>query len=166
MSATIPARGRIPWVARACCPRRTEQLSSLGTGTFTQTGGTNLIASQLNLGYNASSGPGTYNLSGSGLLSVATVTEAYNAGTGNFFSVRRHGHDLAASCSSATPYHADGRATYTLGGGLLSTPYESVGHGSSGTLTQSGGTNAVSELDIGGYQAGVYDLNGGVASRL
>ncbi len=40
-----------------------------GTGIFTQSGGTNTVSSQLNLGFN-SNGYGIYNLSGSGLVSA------------------------------------------------------------------------------------------------
>ena len=52
-----------------------EYVGYSGTGTFTQSGGTNAIANALYLGYNAGSS-GTYNLSGSGLLSAATNTSA------------------------------------------------------------------------------------------
>ena len=46
----------------------TDSVGFSGTGSFTQTGGTNTITGSLNLGHSANSA-GTYNLNG-GLLSL------------------------------------------------------------------------------------------------
>ena len=48
---------------------RTSTSATSGSGSFTQSGGTNSVGPTLYLGYNAGSS-GTYNLSGSGLLSA------------------------------------------------------------------------------------------------
>ena len=47
-----------------------EYVGNLGTGTFTQSAGTNAVSSNLYLGNTAGAG-GTYNLGGSGQLSVS-----------------------------------------------------------------------------------------------
>ena len=60
-----------------------------GTGTFTQTGGTNNLSyGYLYLGYNAG-GSGAYNLSGSGQLSSPNYEYVGYSGTGSFHAVRR-----------------------------------------------------------------------------
>ena len=56
-----------------------EYVGYSGTGTFTQSGGTNSISNYLYLGYNAG-GSGTYSLSGSGQLSAAGEYVGYTAG--------------------------------------------------------------------------------------
>ena len=72
-----------PSAARVCSPLSVsgmnagEYVGSSGTGTFTQSGGTNNIGSGcLYLGYNAGSS-GSYTLSGSGLLSAANEYVGY-----------------------------------------------------------------------------------------
>ena len=52
---------------------------------------------------------------------------------------------------------------YTLSGGSLAAPTEAVGDFSSGTLTQTGGTNNVGSLTLGSHDAsGTYNLIGGL----
>ena len=59
-----------------------EYVGNSGKGTFTQSGGANAAASELDIGYNTGSS-GTYNLSGSGRL---TSPNEYigNSGSGSF----------------------------------------------------------------------------------
>ncbi len=60
----------------------TEYVGTFSNGTFTQSGGTNNVGSNLNLGYNAGSS-GSYNLSGSGALS-ASAEYLGDSGAGTF----------------------------------------------------------------------------------
>ena len=60
-----------------------EYVGDSGTGSFTQSGGTQSVSSQLLLGNNAGSS-GSYNLGGSGLLSVASNELIGWSGTGSF----------------------------------------------------------------------------------
>ena len=63
-----------------------EYVGSSGTGTFSQSGGTNTIIETeptgMYVGYNAG-GSGAYNLSGSGLLTTSMQYVGYST-TGNF----------------------------------------------------------------------------------
>ena len=86
-----------------------EYVGYSGTGTFTQSGGTNSIGNDLYLGANAGSS-GTYILSGSGLLSAAG--EYVGApGTASF---------LQSGGTNTTSLLAIGSSgSYLLAGGLL-----------------------------------------------
>ena len=59
-----------------------EYIGRYGTGSFTQTGGTNTIGNTVRVGYYSGS-DGTYQLSGTGQLSAEWETIGY-AGTGSF----------------------------------------------------------------------------------
>jgi hypothetical protein len=113
-----------------------EIVGRSGTGTFTQTGGTNQSTILGVAQYGGSNG--TYNQSG------GTATFSGYAIIGNL---------------------ADATGEYNLSGtGVLTTPIESVGNYGIGTFTQTGGTNTVSSmLYIGRYagSSGTYNLNGG-----
>ena len=132
-----------------------------GTGSFTQSGGTNSVPYPNSL-YVAQDGgsSGSYNLSGKGLLSPETEYIG-QGGTGSF---TQSGGTNAIYSSSAGLYrgYAQGSGSYNLGGtGLLSVAgYEYIGYPGTGSFTQCGGTNAVSNSI---YIAGdaVYALRGG-----
>jgi autotransporter-associated beta strand protein len=115
-----------------------ELVGFSGTGTFTQTGGTNTARSILDLGFNPGSS-GTYNQSG---------------GTNNGGNYLQLG------------IYAGSTGTYNLSGnGQLAAGTENVGYSGTGTFTQSGGTNSVSSvLNLGNNagSSGTYNLNGGV----
>ncbi|MGA2256730.1 MAG: autotransporter-associated beta strand repeat-containing protein [Thermoguttaceae bacterium] len=140
-----------------------EYVGSGGTGTFTQTGGTNSgipnnNGSHLDLSLGVNSGSGTYNLSGSGLLSTEGELVGLS-GTGTF--TQTSGTNSGALFLGQG---AGGNGTYNLSGsGLLSATAEYVGSGGTGTFTQTGGTNS-GALFLGesAGSSGTYNFNGGL----
>jgi len=138
--------------------------SSGGTGSFTQTGGTNTIAGTnsgcwLRLG-NSSGGAGMYTLDGPGQLS-APAEYVGVSGTGIFT------HSAGTNTIDGPLYvsYGSGTGSYNLSGnGYLSAQSESVGFQGTGTFTQSGGTNSVAgALSLSGAPgtSGTYNLNAG-----
>ena len=126
-----------------------------GTGSFTQSGGTN-SSSIVTLGYyNGSSG--SYTLKGNGLLS-ATIEYVGVGGPGNFS--QSGGTNAASSLYLYGP-----NAIYNLSSnGLLNATAEVMGLSGTGIFTQSGGTNSAGSLTLG-YNStghGTYNLNGGL----
>lgn len=92
-----------------------ETIGMSGTGTFTQTGGSNSVSNTLWIGYNTSFN-GTYNLSGSGVLSAATEYLGYaglSTGIVNQFGGANTVGSLYLGWSS------QGNGTYNLSGGTL-----------------------------------------------
>ena len=96
-----------------------EYVGFSGTGSFTQSGGTNSISSNsFYLGYNAGSS-GTYSLSG-GQLSASYEYVGYS-GTGTF---TQSGGTNSISYYLYLGYNAGGSGTYSLSGsGQLSASY-------------------------------------------
>ena len=75
----------------------TEYIGYYGTGTFTQTGGTNTVYGNLDLGYNAGSS-GSYTLGG-GTLSVTGESEQIGcSGSGIIHPDRRHAYGQRLPC--------------------------------------------------------------------
>ncbi len=110
-----------------------------GTGSFSQSGGTNSVNNDMSIGGPVAGGFGLYTLSGSGLLSVSiTLTLGDGPGTSGTFNLS--------------------------GSGRLSARDEDVGNLGAGTFTQSGGTNSCTFLGLSGGlgSAGTYNLNGGL----
>ena len=99
-----------------------QYVGSTGTGTFTQTAGTNSITSNLYVGYNTGSN-GTYNLSGTGQLSAVSENVGYYSGTGTFIQ--------------------------TGGTNFRAKPLCGLQRSSNGTYNQCGGTNSVTTLHVG-----------------
>ena len=143
-----------------------EYVGDYGTGSFTQSGGTNggsNSAIDLTLGYNIGSS-GTYVLSGNALLTAnGEFVGLY--GTGIF--TQTAGSNMINNSSYFQPalsLYGSGSAYNLSGSGLLSAVGETVADGS--TFTQTGGTNAVSQgnygqtLTIGYYSNGTYSLSG------
>ena len=135
-----------------------EYVGRYGTGTFTQSGGTNAVSCTLDLGLGSGAG-GTYSLSGSGALLLASTESVGIYGTGTFMQSGGTNTAVALVLGSGSA----GSGTYSLGpNGLLSTTYESVACNSAATglFQQSGGSNAVATLlSIG--SGGRYQLSGG-----
>ncbi len=101
-----------------------ECVGCSGTGTFTQSGGTNAISYDLWLGYNSGSS-GTYSLSGSGQLSVSIYEVVGYSGTGTF--TQSGGTNTIRNTASSIfglylAYNPGSRGTYNLDGGVLLTP--------------------------------------------
>jgi fibronectin-binding autotransporter adhesin len=135
-----------------------EYIGYQGTGTFTQTGGTNSITSYLYLGYN-SGASGTYNLSGTGQLSAYFEYIGYS-GTSTF--TQTGGSNTVSFLRLGDYYGASG--TYNLSGtGKLSVGDEYIGYSGTGTFTQTGGTNTITYDLYLGYNSGAsgaYNLSG------
>ena len=113
-----------------------ENVGMNGTGTFTQSGGTNNISSTLYVGgsyYSEIGGSGTYNLSGNGLLSASGENVGMNA-TGTF---TQSGGTNTTNLTLGTEAGSGG--TYNLNGGLLILSSLSQGSGSA-AFNFSGGT--------------------------
>jgi hypothetical protein len=147
-----------------------EQIGIFGTGTFTQTGGTNTISGQLTLGSKAGSGrngllsvDNTYTLSGGNLSSANVVVG--DAGSGTFnqiggkstvtgqLSVGNQGSSVGNQAGGSGEY--DLRATASLEAGT-----EIFGSGGS-TYNQTGGTNTVrGDLTTAQNSHGSYKLSG------
>jgi T5SS/PEP-CTERM-associated repeat protein len=148
-----------------------EGVGYAGTGTFTQTGGTNTLPTNylnscIYLGYNAGA-TGIYNLSGTGQIVAtnnytwATVEYIGYSGTGVFNQTA--GSNLMSISSLYLGYNTTGVGTYNLSGtGQLGdqTTYdgyqgmEVVGYSGTGTFNQSGGTNTL--INNGPATASLY----------
>ena len=134
-----------------------EMVGYSGTGTFTQSGGTNNLGSfaLLYLGYNSGSN-GTYTLS-SGSLYANGETVGYS-GTGTF--TQCGGTNTLGSYGSLVIGDTSGNGTYRLSGsGSLSASTEYIGTSGTGTFVQTGGSNAVGFLSIGNSSS--YQFSGG-----
>ncbi|MGO9113049.1 MAG: hypothetical protein ACLP9L_27775 [Thermoguttaceae bacterium] len=138
-----------------------EYVGYSGTGTFTQSGGTNNINGYYNnslyLGNKAASS-GTYNLTGSGQLSAGTACVGYS-GTGTF---TQSGGTHSIANALYLGYNAGSSGTYNLSGsGQLSAGGEYFGYspGATALFQQTGGMNTASGLSIG--SGGTYLLAGG-----
>ena len=133
-----------------------------GTGTFTQSGGTNNIGSytsSLSLGQSLGA-VGNYNLGGSGVL-VAPIESIGLSGSGTL--TQTGGTNSVSSTLYVGSSTAGTGGTYSLGtSGVLTAPNEYIGYLCPGTFTQSGGTNTVGTLLVGYSGTGTYNLNGGV----
>ena len=124
-----------------------QYIGGLGTGTFTQTGGTNTITGEgengtLSLG-NSLGASGTYNLgggTGSPLLSAQTEYIG-NFGSGAF---NQTGGTHAVGGDLYLGLQIGSSGAYNLSGGSLSATNQYIGGYGSGAFTQSGGTNTVS----------------------
>lgn len=138
-----------------------EYIGYNGTGTFTQTGGTNgtteLIPSigQLYLGYNTGS-TGTYNLSGGQLSYLFSEFIGYS-GNGSF----NQSGGLNKMSNILLGDNPDSTGIYNLSGGQIQCDtIEVIGVSGIGIFKQSGGINSGSPgLYIG--STGSYNLSGG-----
>jgi hypothetical protein len=149
----------------------TEFIGVNGTGTFTQSGGTNTVnegTSTVNpafvLGFQTGSS-GNYSLSSTGSLSV-TGNEAEVLGFNGAATFTQTGASNTSNGSMLIAFQSSSTATYSLSaGGITSNGSEYLGYLGSGTINQSGGTNAIAganSLLIGMFQPGVgnYNLSG------
>jgi hypothetical protein len=142
-----------------------------GTGTFTQTGGSNFIqlgTSSLIVGDQAGA-IGTYSLSGSGMMTNANVEIIGASGTGTF--VQSGGTNELNGNTNATASLVIGQATgssgsyYLSGGSLLldNGAPETIGAAGKATFVQTGGLHEVGDAnDFVGLSIGnaTYSLSG------
>ncbi len=141
-----------------------EDVGYFGSGTFTQTGGSNSTATGPILGFWRGA-RGSYNLSGSGALSSFSEGVG-DLGTGDF--VQSGGTNMINGTSGGLYLgcYAEGVGNYTLSGtGLLSASSEYVGYFGVGTFTQTGGTNNLTGngalyLNYAGSANCTYNLSG------
>ena len=128
-----------------------ESIGSSGSGTFTQSAGSNSTFGYGNvvLG-NSTSGSGTYNLNG-GSLSTYTEFVGYD-GSGMFV---QSGGTNTLSNDLYIGYTAGSSGSYALNGGTLTAFSEFVGYGTTGSFTQSAGTNTVTSG--GAVYIGLHD---------
>jgi autotransporter-associated beta strand protein len=150
-----------------------EYVGYSGTGSFTQSGGTNIVSANylgkngLILGYNSPS-YGSYTLGNAGLLTTFGEYIGYR-GTGSFTQ-------SGGTNNVSVDYGVDGNflnenslyvgyfssGTYTLSNsGLLTAPGEYIGYSGMGSFTQSGGTNNIGPdgLYLGYGGSGTYTLS-------
>ncbi len=157
-SATYELRGT------GCLLAGSMAVAASGTTTFTQSGGTSVFSSDVNVG--SKSGSATFNLS-DGSLSAAQ--ERVCSGTGTF--IHSGGTNTVSKNALYLGCYAGDNVKYMLSGtGQLQAPSEFVGDSSNifaGTssisvtalLQQSGGSNATNLLSIG--SGGRYEYSGG-----
>jgi hypothetical protein len=138
-----------------------QMVGSSGAGTFTHTGGTNTLSTNLYVGYDS---PGTYNLNGTGQLSSSNQYVGYSS-TGTF-------NQLAGANTSYALYIGNGYAsgTYNMDGGSLNVTAEHIGVQGEGTFNQTGGTHTLPQtagvgnwgLSLGDKtgSSGTYNLSG------
>jgi hypothetical protein len=140
-----------------------------GAGTYTQTGGTNTINRSNTGSALLSVGLGSYALSGAALLTVSGGYEGVGIGTAGSF-LQNGGTNTIASGGPVTLAlgESNGISTYTLNAGNLNAlSAEVVGEFSEGVFVQTGGTNTMASLDVGGFNTpadGVFYLSGGSLS--
>ncbi len=145
-----------------------ETIGNSGTGTFTQTGGTNTVAQTLTLG-DQSGASGSYTLSNTGSLAAGEEIIG-NLGSGSFTQTGGTNTDTSSDFILGNNTGAVG--TYTMSGGsFLDNSDEMIGSNGSGTFTQSGGSHTVTDAlfvgagEIGGTGTrGTYNLSGGSLS--
>ena len=138
-----------------------QYVGSGGTGTFTQSGGTNTVSSNLYLG-NAATDNGTYALNGPATLSATTQYVGYS-GTGTFSQSAGTNALTNGYVSLYLGYNTTGAGSYSLSGsGSLSAYEQYVGNSGTGTFSQSGGTNGATYLELGvnSGASGTYNLSG------
>jgi fibronectin-binding autotransporter adhesin len=137
---------------------RYEYIGNTGTGTFNQTAGTNTV-SQLYLGYGAGAN-GNYNLSGTGMLTASEIVGF--SGTGVFY--QSGGNNIHTGLYLG--YNSGSSGTYILSEtGCLGSGYtEDIGVYGVGTITQTGGTNSLTNgtlrLGVEVGSLGTYNLSG------
>ena len=149
----------------------TEYVGYYGTGSFTQSGGSNLLQSNgtLCLGYGSNTS-GSYSLSGSSGSGRLQRFVGYS-GTGSF-TQSGGTHNLIPSTQTLTlgtnsGYNAVGYGSYLLTGGQMAFVNETVGQSGSGSFSQSSGVNTVTgllSLAATGGAYGSYALQGGSLS--
>ena len=163
MAASAGGSGSYSLSSTGSLSAANEYIGNYGSGTFTQSGGTNTVTGNLYVG-NASGSSGTYNLSGGSLSAYVEAIGVY--GSGSFTqSGGTHTVDDGTGNGELWMGAQGGSGAYSLSGGSLAVNgAEYLGtDGGIGTFTQSGGTHTVSGfLFLGTYGGtGIYSLSGG-----
>ena len=132
-------------------------MGNSGTGTFSQSAGTNSGSYGFYLGNNAGA-QGTYNLSGTSTLLSSNYEYVGNSGTG---TLNQSGG--TNSLSNLYLLNPGSSGTYNQSAGKLSASNNYIGNSGTGLFAQSGGTNSISGTLYLGYNAGAngtYSLGG------
>ncbi len=145
-----------------------EYIGNSGTGNFTQSGGTNLVTQSMYVGANSSGGDGSYTMTGGTLQASddGMDLEVGRFGSGEF----THSGGIVALGSGELKVGSNSLSdgSYQLSGtGILSAYREYIGNSGTGSFTQSGGTNVISDtLYIAWHEgsSGTYNLQGGTLS--
>jgi fibronectin-binding autotransporter adhesin len=137
-----------------------EYVGYSGTGTFTQSGGTNTVNTLKIAGLVGASG--TYSLTGASLLTAGNVYLGFG-GAGVF---AQSGGTATITTDMNVSEGTASTGAYSLsGGGLLAVgSYLAVGYNGTGSFTLSNATNSVGGLNLGSNgisSRGTYNLNGG-----
>jgi autotransporter-associated beta strand protein len=142
-----------------------EYIGNSGVGSFTQSGGTNIVSNNFNINpayfsendlYIGCSSSGSYALSNSGLLTSPGEYVGYQQGAGSF--TQSGGTNNVGPDGLHLGDYSSG--TFTLSSsGLLTSSAEYIADSGPGSFTQTGGTNTTSFLSIG--SAGRYQWGGG-----
>jgi autotransporter-associated beta strand protein len=140
-----------------------ETVGYAGTGSFTQSAGTNSVSGDIQLGY-LYFGNGAYSLGGGQLSAANEYVGVQGTGT-----VSQTGGTNTVFGTLCVGYDSGGTGTYNLNGGTLVAPLICVGSGS-GSLTFNGGTfiassffsiPATAALSIAaGSNGATFDTNG------
>ncbi len=135
-----------------------EYIGDGGLGSFNQCGGTHIVNGALDLAAADVNSSGTYTLSG-GSLSVGASEYIGDFGSGAF---TQSGGSHTVSSGLYVGY-SSGTGTYTLSGGSLSVSGgEYIGVSGTGDFIQSGGSNTVTGgITLGPGSSGTYTLSGG-----
>ena len=160
---TYNLSGATPGAAISTLSTQSEVIGNLGSGTFTQSFGTNTVSNTMSLGDQAGAN-GSYTLSG-GAVSASTELVG-NAGTGTFNQTdgkNTISKDLSLGDS------VGGSGTYNLSGGTITIPAAiggsgiTVGRFGSGVFNQSGGDIFQSDLLLAPNSSadGTYNQTGG-----
>ncbi|MBI5048893.1 MAG: hypothetical protein HZB54_08095, partial [Deltaproteobacteria bacterium] len=145
-----------------------EYIGYDGTGTFTQSGGTNTVANTLSLG-TFSDGSGAYNLSGGSLSASYEYIGFFGTGTFN----QTGGTNTVANELTLGAF-AGSTGTYNLSGGALNVGGNIVNGDGESTINIDGGTlNVTGSIDVDnfnvGYSSGstgAYTLSNGSLSAV
>jgi fibronectin-binding autotransporter adhesin len=138
-----------------------EYVGVSGTGTFSQSGGSNVLGSSglLHIGYLAGSS-GSYTLSGGSSLSTSGSEIIGENGAGSFTQI--NGVNTANSLVIGAATASNGN--YSLSGGTLIGPI-TVGGGGTGVLSVSGGLlNCPATLTVVNGPGNMLNLSGGTIS--
>ncbi len=142
-----------------------ESVGYYGSGTFTQSGGSNAVAGNGGIYIGTSNqSNGSYTLTGSGTVTAPLVAVGSSTGTGAFTQSGGTCNvvelDINYAASLGPPWSLGGSGTYTLGGaGLVIATREYVGSSGSASFVQTSGVNSTGDLNIGSL--GRYQFNGG-----
>ncbi len=156
-SGTYDLKGGTLSVGTGILTGGSEIIGQSGTGSFTQSGGTNQAYSNgIEIGSNAGSS-GTYKLEGGTLDTSNETAGVYGKGK----LEQSGGSNLTSSLFVGANGGSSG--TYDLKGGSLTAGSEKIGISGTGKLDQSAGTNNAGTLVLGlnAGSKGSYDLSAG-----